>query len=167
MGLLFRKQVHNSLFAQFCPNFWMLRNCYKSASQSFYGYFPNTRTVFLWKRSYRLFSEKEALILFFSPTNEREAMIFLCFFYQPIRKKLVYCFFTNQCGKNSHCAVQSKSWPRRALQNNLFNSHSVSVGQYVEGDHIWYHLISFHIIDNDDADNEYPGIPTWLGGSVL
>ena len=106
MGLLFRKQVHNSLFAQFCPNFLMLRNCYKSASQSFYGYFPNTRTVFLWKRSYgyrpkMVFSptnEKDAMILFFSPTNEKKAMIFffsptnekeasLLFFYQPMRKK--------------------------------------------------------------------------------
>ena len=128
MGLLFRNQVHNNLFAQFCPNFLMLRNCFKSASQSFYGYFPNSRTAFLWKRSHGFFSDQwersydnvlftnqweRSYDIVFLPTNEMEAMIL--FFYQPIWKK------------NSHCAVQGKSRPRRALQNNLFNSHSVSV----------------------------------------
>ena len=113
MGLLFRNQVHNSLFAQFCPNFLMLRNCYKSASHSFYGYFPNTRAAFLWKRSHGFFSDQwersSDIVLFtnqwersydivlftdqwersydivFLPTNEMEAM--KLFFYQPIWKK--------------------------------------------------------------------------------
>ena len=88
------------------------------------------------------------MIFFFSPTNGKEAMIF---FHRPMRKKLHIIlafsptnendyidivFLPTNMEKNSHCAVQGKSRPRRALQNNLFNSHSVSVGQYVEGDHI-------------------------------
>ena len=92
MGLLFRKQVHNSLFAQFCPNFLMLRNCYKSASHSFYGYFPTLE---------QFSCEKEAIAIdhrwsFHQPMRKK---LWYFSFHRPMKKKLVYCFFTNQWGK--------------------------------------------------------------------
>ena len=68
-------------------------------------------------------------------------------------------FFTNQYGK--------KLTLRRAGQIETTESsskQSVQLALCVCGGN--NHLISFDIIDNDDADNEYRGIPTWLRGNV-
>ena len=142
MGLLFRNQVHNSLFAQFCPNFLMLRNCYKSASHSFYGYFPNTRAAFLWKRSHGFFSdqwERSSDIVLF--TNQWERSYDIVLFTNWWERS--YDFFTNQWGK--------KLTLRRAGQIETTESsskQSVQLALCVCGTicWMWPYLISFNII---------------------